>query len=277
MTQAEKARRLLELHHADEPLVLPNAWDVASARIFEDAGFPAIATTSAGIANSLGYADGERIPREEMLGIVARITAAVGVPVTADMEGGYGDVAATARGVVEAGAVGFNYEDGRERPSPHLISSDEMCHGIRAAMEAGRARGVELVINARTDVYLSGFGPPEERFDETVRRCLDYAKAGAACVFVPGLTDEKIIGALVAAVRMPVNILGTASAPPIRRLSELGVRRVSVGSGPMRATMGLTRRIAEELRSAGTYRAMTEGAMSYLDANALYLPELRKR
>ncbi len=269
MTQKEKAQRLLELHHGEQPLVLANAWDVASARIFEDAGFPAIATTSAGIANMLGWPDGESIPLEEMLDIVGRITRAVSVPVTADMEAGYGDVEATARGVIDAGAVGFNFEDSYSKPG--LADLDSHCAAIRRAVSVGVESDVPLVINARTDVYLYGAVPAERRFDETVRRCRAFAEAGAASVFVPGVTDEETIAALAKAIDCPLNILATSGAPPIARMGELGVARVSVGSGPMRATMGLTRRIARELRDQGTFQTMLDGALSYLDANKLFM------
>lgn len=275
MTQQEKAQHLRHLHRPGDPLVVANAYDVSSARIFEEAGFPVIATSSAGVANVLGFADGERIPLADMLDMVRRIARACAVPVTADMEGGYGDVVATARGIVEAGAVGFNYEDGRERPTPHLIDIDEMCAGIRGAVEEGRKRGVDLVINARTDAYLRGVIPPDQCFDESVRRAKAYIEAGAACAFIPGVKDEQTIAALVKAISAPINILAVAGAPPIARLRELGVARVSIGSGPARAAQGLVKRIAEELRDHGTYRSMTEGGMNFLEANAMFLPELK--
>jgi 2-methylisocitrate lyase-like PEP mutase family enzyme len=268
MTQRDKALRLRELHRTERPLVLPNAWDVASARIFEDAGFPAVATTSAGVAYALGYADGERIPRAEMLEMVARIAGAVAVPVTADMEAGYGDVEGTARGVIAAGAVGFNFEDSYEKPG--LAAMELHCDGVRRAMAVAEEFGVPLVVNARTDVYLFGTVPEERRLEETIARLRAYAQAGAASVFAPGVRDEETIRALAAAVECPLNILAMAGAPSIARLGELGVARVSVGSGPMRAAMGLMQRIARELRERGTYQLMLEGAMGYAEANGLF-------
>jgi 2-methylisocitrate lyase-like PEP mutase family enzyme len=271
MTQSEKAARLLELHHTEKPLILPNAWDVASARIFEDSGFPAIATTSAGIANALGYPDGQRIPRDEMLEMVARIARSVAVPVTADMEAGYGDAAATARGVIEAGAVGFNLEDANDGGYYGLFDIDGHCESIRCARAVANERQVPLVINARTDVYLFSPIPDEQKLDEAVRRFRAYTAAGADSLFAPGAHDEATIAKLVAALDHPLNILATAVAPPISRLRELGVARVSLGSGPMRAAMGLTRRLATELRATGSLESMIRDAMSYPDANSLFM------
>lgn len=286
MTQADKARLFLELHRTQRPLVLPNAWDVASARIFEEAGFPAIATTSAGIANALGYADGQRIPRAEMLDMVARIARATRVPVTADMEAGYGDAAETARGVIEAGAVGFNLEDGNYDDDPAQFDPKWHCEAIRRGVEVGEKLGVPLVINARADIFLLDFpvsgvvgqeapttgisDRAQRRLAEALRRLRAYAEAGARSVFVPGLRDETLIGELVRSLNVPVNIIVTVGSPAIARLGELGVARVTIGSGAMRAVMGLTQRIARDLRESGSTEKITDGAMSFMDANSLF-------
>jgi 2-methylisocitrate lyase-like PEP mutase family enzyme len=254
------------MHHSPSILVLPNAWDAASARIFEDAGFGAIATTSAGIANSLGYPDGERVPPAEMLDAVRRITRAVSVPVTADLEAGYGDPAATSRDLIEAGGIGLNLEDavGRE-----VRDASEHVERIRAVRRVAQETGVPLVINARTDVYLREWGAPESRFDESVRRANLYLEAGADCAFVPGYCDADLIGRLAKAIRGPLNILALPGTPPVAELQRLGVARVSTGSGPMRATTALTRTIARELKDRGTFTAFTENAISYVDLNRL--------
>jgi 2-methylisocitrate lyase-like PEP mutase family enzyme len=258
--------RFRELHKGPGILVLPNAWDAASARIFEKAGFPAIATTSAGVAASLGFADGEHIPVATMLEAVGRIVSTVSVPVTADMESGYGDtadkVAATAKAVIAAGAIGMNIEDG----AGDMALQIEKIQAIRRAADSA---GIPLVINARTDVYLRQKGDPGGRFDDTVRRAGAYGKAGADCVFVPGVTDAATIGRLTAAIDGPVNILAVSGAPPVAELERLGVRRVSVGSGPMRATLALTTRIARELLDAGTYTSFTD-AVAYADVYRLF-------
>jgi 2-methylisocitrate lyase-like PEP mutase family enzyme len=259
-----KVEILRNLHQGPGILVLPNAWDVASARIFEATGFPAIATTSAGVANSLGYPDVERIPRDEMIGIVKRIARSVSVPVTADVEAGYGDPVGTARAVLDAGAVGMNLEDSSIDGSlADLAAQVRIIQQIRAA--------ADIVINARTDVYLFGVGDEATRFDRTVERLNAFHKAGADSLFVPGVRDPETIGRLAKAVHGPINILATAGAPSIAELERLGVRRVSVGSGPMRASMGLTQRIAKELKEHGTFASMTEGAMPYQEANQLFM------
>ena len=271
--QAEKAQKLLALHHGPHILVLPNAWDVASARIFEDAGFPAIATSSAAVANSLGYPDGEKISRDEMLEVVARIARAVSVPVTADMEAGYGktpeDLAQTAVAVIEAGAVGCNIEDCPAEGSRELFPIELQQRKIRAMVEAAKKLGVHLVINARTDIYLEEIGDPATRADRTVERLNAYRDAGAESLFAPGVKDPATIEELVHAVRGPLNILATVGAPSARELEKLGVARISVGSGPMRACMGLTQRIAKHIRDKGTFEIMTDGAMPYVEANRL--------
>jgi 2-methylisocitrate lyase-like PEP mutase family enzyme len=272
--QAEKARKFLALHKGPKILLLPNAWDVASARIFEEAGFPAIATTSAGVANSLGYPDGQHIRPDEMLEVVRRIAEAVSVPVTADMEAGYGqtpeEVAATARGVLEAGAVGMNLEDTIEERPDSLADLNLQKERIRAILEVARSAGIPLVLNARSDVILAGVGEPATRAQRTIERLEAYREAGAQSLFAPGVKDKETIARLARGVHGPLNILATAGTPPIAELEKIGVARVSLGSGPMRATMGLVARIARQLREKGTYSLFTDGAMTYTEANRLF-------
>ena len=256
----DKAAVLRKLHRGPNTLVLPNAWDAASARIFERAGFPAIATTSAGIAFALGYPDGQKIPRAEMIDMIARIARAVKVPVTADAEAGYDDPVATARALWSIGAVGMNIED---TEGAGLVDIVPRIRAIRAAVP-------EMVLNARTDIFLNAIGEESSRFDRAVERLNAYADAGADCVFAPGVTDRNVIARLVKAIRAPLNILATAGSPPIAEMQTMGVARVSVGSAPMRATMGLTDRIARELHDLGTYRSMLDGAIPYADANRLF-------
>ncbi|MBZ5600432.1 MAG: isocitrate lyase/phosphoenolpyruvate mutase family protein [Acidobacteriia bacterium] len=270
--QKQKATAFRALHHGAHALLLPNVWDVATARIVEDAGYSAIATTSAGVAFTLGYPDGEKISREEMSARVARIAKAVKVPVTADVEAGYGnrpeDAAQTARGVIEAGAVGMNFEDGTEDPAHPLVDLSLQLEKIRAIREAALKTGVLLVLNARTDVYLLQVGDPAKRYDEAVRRLLAFRDAGAECVFAPGLRDTETIRRLVQDVKCPVNILAGPGFPSVPELEKLDVARVSLGSGPMRATLGLVRRMAEELKTSGTYKAL-EGAPSHAEVNKM--------
>lgn len=276
-TQAELGRLLLELHRGPKILVLPNAWDVASARIFEEAGFPAIGTTSAGAAFSLGYPDGQKIPREEMLAVVRRIAAAVDVPVTADVEAGFGstpeEVADTAREAIAAGAVGMNLEDGAEDKPEFLVNVNRQKEIIRAVLEAAAGAHVPFVLNARTDIFLYGIGPAESRLPRAIERLNAYREAGAQSLFAPGVKDAETIAQLARGVAGPLNILATAGTPPVAELQKLGVARVSVGSGPMRATLGFLGRLARELRDEGVFKLMTEGALPYADANRLVGPK----
>ncbi len=272
LTQTEKAVQFRVLHRGPGVLLLPNAWDVASARILEDAGFLAIATTSAGIAFSLGYPDGQRISREEMIARIARIARAVQVPVSADIESGYGttpeDAARTTRELIDAGAIGINLEDASNRKDQPLISLELALEKIKAAREAAAQKRVPIVVNARTDIYLLPGGNPEADYAETVRRLVAFRDAGADCVFAPGLKDAETIGRLAKAVECPLNILAVPGTPSVAELQRLGVARVSVGSGFMRATLGVLRRAAEELKSAGTYGSLADG-VPYADVNKL--------
>ena len=270
----QKAEKLRALHRRGHPVVLVNAWDVATARIFEKAGLEAVATTSAGIAFASGYPDRQKISRERMLEAVARICAAVSVPVTADMEAGFGDtpeeIDRAAVGVLEAGAVGLNLEDGTGRPEAPLADLALQVEKIRAVVAAGRRHGVPIVLNARTDVYLSRVGPETGRLAETIRRGRAYRDAGADCVFIPGVTDPAVLGALVKQLACPVNVLAVAGSPSIADLARLGVARVSLGSGPMRAAMTQMQRLAEEVLTQGTYSTL-EGITSHATMNDLMI------
>lgn len=253
--------------------MLANVWDVASARLVERAGLKAIATSSAAIANSLGYPDGERISRAEMLGVVRRIASEVELPVTADLEAGYGDrpedMAETAKAMIEAGAVGLNLEDGTQDALNPLVKTELHAGKITRIREAGLSLGVQVVINARTDVYLAGVGDPASRFERAVERANAYRRAGADCLFVPGVYDRETIGRLVKAIEGPVNVLAGPATPPIRELERLGVRRVSFGSWPARAALGLFARFARELSEQGAFSTLGDWAIPYPELNAL--------
>jgi len=250
-------------------LFLPNAWDVASARILEEAGHPAIATTSAGVAYSLGYVDGQQISRDEMLTVVARIARAVRVPVTADLEAGYGTtpeaIADTVKAAIEAGAIGMNLEDLSGDEKNPLVDLPGQVETIRAVREAATVAGVPFVLNARTDVYLATIGPEETRFERTAERLRAYRKAGADCVFAPGVTDLATITKLVKAVEAPLNILAAPASPAIAELEKVGVARVSTGSGIMRAAMGVVQRVAKEMIADRSCESMFAGATPYID------------
>ena len=272
-TQAEKAEQFRMMHLGSRILTLPNAWDVASARILEEAGYAAIATSSAGIAFCLGYADGQRISRGQMLEVVERIARAVRVPVTADMEAGYGttvkDMAETAKAVLAAGAIGMNLEDvtGEEENSQVEISLQQ--EKIGTIREVSRSFGVPLVLNARTDIYLMPIGEAATRFERTVERLRAYREAGADCVFAPGVSNRETIAELVKAVAAPLNILISPNCPPLAELEKIGVARASAGSAVMRATLGLVRRIGKECMETGTYDSMFNGAVPFADVNRM--------
>ena len=267
--QAEKAGQFRKLHHGPRLLLLPNAWDVASARILEECGHPAIATTSAGIAYSLGYPDGQRISRGEMLEVVGRIARAVRIPVTADLEAGYGttpkDMAETVKAAIEAGAIGMNLEDVTGDDESSQVAIPLQVEKIRAIREAAASLGVPFVLNARTDVYLMPIGPEATRFERTVERLRAYRDAGADCLFVPGLYDRDTIAKLVKAVEAPLNILANPACPPLAELEKIGVARVSSGSGIMRAAMGTVQRIGKEMLEARSCEMMFAGATPYIE------------
>ena len=256
-SQREKAEKFRALHQTPLPLVLVNAWDVVSARIVEVLGFSAVATTSAGVAWAEGFADGERISRDHMLARVKRIAQAVQVPLTADLEGGYGytvrDADATARGAIEAGAVGLNFEDAHPEENS-LIDIELQAARIAAIHDVATKLNVPLVINARTDVYLADIGDNDTwRLQETIRRGNEYLRAGADVVFVPGVTDEPTIKTLAASIGGPINVLAGASTPSIARLRDLGVARVSVGSGAIGYALARFRDVAARLRDGGSF------------------------
>jgi 2-methylisocitrate lyase-like PEP mutase family enzyme len=272
-SQSEKAIAFRKMHDRSRILLLPNVWDVAGARVFEASGFRAVATTSAGLAWSLGYPDGQRVPRAELIDAVRRITSGVAVPVTVDLEAGFGstpeEVADMVRHILAAGAVGINLEDGTHLPERPLVDPALHVDKIRAVRAVGEALGVPLVINARTDVYLAGVGEPNERFEHAVRRANTYRAAGADCLFVPGVYDPATIRRLVQALDGPLNILARSTCPSVPELRELGVARVSVGSGPMCATLTLLQNIAKEFAGPGTYTAFTKQTVPSAEWNRL--------
>ena len=212
--------------------MLPNAWDVASAHVFAEAGFPAIATASWAIAAVHGYPDGEQIPRAEMLAAVERIVRNVDVPVSADLEAGYGDPVGTARHAWDAGAVGMNFEDA-------LRPVEEHAADVRAIKQAVP----ELILNARTDVFLRGSKDPEE----AIERANAYLEAGADCAYVIGVSDLEVIERLSRGIDCPINVLVEVESPPLAELEKLGVRRVTFGPNFFRAGLARVEELAREL------------------------------
>ena len=236
---AAAATRLRALHRPGDPLVLPNAWDARSARLVVAAGFPVVATSSAAVAEALGFGDGDSMPPDEAFAAVARIAAAVPVPVTADLEAGYQlSPDEFVRRLLDAGAVGCNLEDSDHHGGGVLVPADEQARRLSAVRAAASAAGVDIVINARIDAFIRQVGDLDAVVAETVRRARLYVEAGADCVFPIHLADEDAIAAVVRDVGAPVNVTARRGAPTIGRLAELGVARVSFGSGMATAAYG---------------------------------------
>jgi 2-methylisocitrate lyase-like PEP mutase family enzyme len=262
--------------HRGPLLLLPNAWDAMSARQFEAAGFGAVATTSGGLAWDLGHADGEKAPWREVVAAHERIVRAVRVPVTADIEAGYGDTPAQVSNsiseILDTGVVGFNLEDGTSRPDMPVRPIEDAVARIRAAREAANVAGVPAVINARVDLYIKSVGDPASRFDETVRRGKAYLAAGADCVYPFGLADLDTIARLVKALdNAPVNIVARAGTPPVADFAKIRVARISIASSATLAVMSLVKRIGEELRASGTFDGL-EHSMNRPEAQKLFGP-----
>ncbi|SCG58312.1 isocitrate lyase/PEP mutase family protein [Micromonospora inositola] len=249
MTDSRPAAALRALHRPGDPLILPNAWDAGSARAVAAAGFPAVATSSAAVAESLGHADGEATPVAEMLDAVARVVRSVPVPVTADLERGYGlRPAELVERLLATGAVGCNIEDSDPR-THQLYDAGEQADLLAGIRAAARDAGVDLVLNARVDVHLRAAGPPEGRLAEAVRRARRYRAAGADCVYPILLADPEQIRALVAEVDAPVNVLARAGMPGPAELAALGVARVSFGSGLYAAARARTVEMLASIRA----------------------------
>jgi len=269
-TRADRAADFLARHSQAEAFVLPNVWDAGSAKVMQDAGFTALATTSAGIAFAAGLPDDGGIGRDAMLERIAAITAAVTVPVSADIEAGYADaadgVATTIRGVIAAGAVGANLEDADPARRGSLYDIADAAERVAAARRAADAEGIAFTLNARIDSFLIGHPDP---FADAVERAARYVAAGADCIFVPGISGEAEIARVVDAIDAPLNVVAGLVGEPLdlATYSGLGVRRISIGGSLARASLGLVRRAANDLL-AGRFD-FTDGAMSHTELNDL--------
>ncbi|MGW4485796.1 isocitrate lyase/PEP mutase family protein [Amycolatopsis sp. NPDC004368] len=268
----DKAKKFRSLH-AEPMVVLPNAWDAGSAAVIAHAGAPALATTSGGVSWALGRGDGQGLTRAEMVAAVRLITAAAEIPVSADVEGGYGpepaDVAATVAEVIAAGAVGVNLEDSRAGTlslfSPS-VQAARLAAGRAAAVEAGLP---DLWINARTDVYLFGIGDPADRFDDVLTRARAYADAGVDSIFVPGLVDLAVLRDLTAASPIPVAVMAGPGAPSVSEFAAVGVRRVTVGTALAQSAYAVALRSTQQLLGDGTYGELGS-AMDFGTLNGLF-------
>ncbi|UJJ57802.1 isocitrate lyase/PEP mutase family protein [Rhodanobacter denitrificans] len=273
-SQVDKARAFRQMHDRRAILLLPNAWDAGSARLFARRGFAAVATTSAGVAWSLGYADGERAPLAEVLAAIARITRVVELPVTADVETGYGEtpeaVAATVHAVIAAGAVGINLEDGRPGHGP-LRPVEEAAARIRAAREAAEASGVPLVINARVDHWMQQVADPAAPLADAVQRAQAYLAAGADGIYPIGLGERTVLAALVQAIDAPVNVAAGSGMPDLAELARLGVARVSTATRFATLALAAVDRAAAALLESGRFDGLG-ATFTYADAQRLFEP-----
>jgi len=271
-SQKDKAEDFRGLHHGKRILILPNAWDVPSARVFENEGFPAVATSSAGLMVSLGYPDGEVIGRNEFVSAVERIAKVLSVPLSVDIVAGFGktteEVVATVKAILRAGGIGINIED-FAHSTKKLFPAERQVENVKAIRRLGDTVGVPLVINARTDALRFASGDDEAKFDEAVRRAIAYRDAGADCVYPMGLTKAVSIKRFVKELDFPINVMVRKGLPAVNELERLGVARVSFGPSASYAAMGLLKRASKEALEKGTYENLVEGAIAFDELNSL--------
>ncbi|ALC83525.1 MULTISPECIES: isocitrate lyase/PEP mutase family protein [Bacillus] len=262
-----KYEKFRQLHSRSKTFVLPNAWDAGSAAIYQQSGFEAIGTTSAGMAVSLGYPDGENLPFDKLLEALRSIVNAVDVPISADIEAGYGksvqEVRENVRQIISTGVVGINLEDGTGNPDAPIYDLSLQCEKIAAIKELCDSLKMPLFVNARTDLFWLNIGNPEERLIIAINRCKAYQEAGADSIFVPGLKNTDAINILRQEISIPINLLIDAETPSLQMLSEIGIERVSTGSAPFRATVTFLKRVSEDIIKRGDFQQIADGVISY--------------
>ena len=276
--QKEKAEMFLKFHQDKEILVLLNSWDIGGSKLIEACGYKAIATTSMGIAASLGYPDSQVIQLSEMIEVITGIVHAVQVPVTVDIEAGYGnnqnEIIDSVNRIIATGIVGINIEDSINL-NPVLIDEMEFCERISAIRALSDSRGFHLVINARTDSFYTSLGSTKEKLSESIKRGNKYREAGADCIFVQPVWEKETISTLVKEINAPINILvnpsiGGGLPPSVRELQDLGVARLSLGSSLMKAALALIKKVADELSEKGTYNILADSLTPLTDAATAY-------
>ncbi len=283
--QNTKAEQFLQYHHDEELLVLLNSWDIGSSRLIEACGSKAIATTSMGIAASKGYPDCQVIQLSEMIDVITGIVRGVQVPVTVDMEAGYGknleEILDSIRKVIATGIVGINIEDSIDL-SPMLIDENEFCERISAIRSLSDSLGFHLVINARTDSFYTSQSSLQEKLSESIKRGNRYREAGADCIFVQPVIDKEMISTLVREIDAPINILlnptlGATLTLSVNELQDLGVARLSLGSSLMKSTLALIKKVADELYNNGTTNILSDSLTPLSDAAAAYKMAIGRR
>ncbi|MES2151855.1 MAG: isocitrate lyase/phosphoenolpyruvate mutase family protein [Pseudomonadota bacterium] len=257
-----------QLHQPPQLLRLANAWDAGSARLIESLGATAVATTSAGLAWSLGYADGHNMPAEAAIATAQNIVRVLSVPLTVDMENGYSDdpktVAANIMRLVDSGVAGINIEDGGDAP-------ELLARKVEAIKNAAAKAGSDIFINTRTDVYLRGLAPETARVQEALARAALYRAAGADGLFVPGVCKPDEIAAIARSAGLPLNVMDWPGVPSAAQLTELGVRRLSAGSGIAQALWGAAREMAQGFLETGNAGPLAAKALSYGEIQQLFL------
>ncbi|MHC1782439.1 MAG: isocitrate lyase/phosphoenolpyruvate mutase family protein [Anaerolineaceae bacterium] len=276
--QKEKAEMFLKFHQDKEILVLLNSWDIGSSKLIEACGYKAIATTSMGIAASLGYPDAQVIQLSEMIEAITGIVNGIQAPVTVDIEAGYrnniNEIIDSVKKIIATGIVGINIEDSIDL-NPVLIDEMEFCERISAIRALSDSLGFHLVINARTDSFYTSSGSPREKLIESIKRGNKYREAGADCIFVQPVWEKDTISTLVKEINAPINILsnpgiGAGTPPSVSELQDLGVARLSIGSGLMKATLALIKKVADELSEKGTYNILLDTLTPLPDAAIAY-------
>ncbi|AKA70541.1 isocitrate lyase/PEP mutase family protein [Clostridium scatologenes] len=272
--QLHLAKQFQELHHGNKMFILPNAWDVGSAVIYEKSNFLAIGTTSAGFAYSLGYPDGEKIDFEYIVQTVKRITERVSIPVSVDIELGYAStidgIVENVTKIIEAGAVGINIEDGYSAKTPYLEDLDIQIKKIQALSKLKEKLGIPFVINARTCVFFIKAGKSEERLSIAIERGNAFHKSGADCVFVPGAIEESIISKLIENIPAPINVLATPITSNLENLEQLGVRRLSLGSSSVRKAYSSLIESVQEIQGENKILKLLNHDFSYETANKIF-------
>ena len=266
MSQAAKAQQLLSLHNNGKLLILPNVWNPIGARMLQAKGYPAVATASAAISESLGYSDGEQLKLDTMLDMVTRIVRSVDLPVTADFEAGYADTIEDLQKnisrLLDTGAVGINFEDSFD-DSAHLRPIPTQVERIKAVREVAERRGVHLVINARADSFFAeGFSSNEERIEDVVTRLNAYTQAGAECVYPVGRGDKETLTILRKRLTAPINVLATAKTASLNELQALGINRVSFGPYIFRSLLAKMSAMQDEIKNMGDYGIVMDGIWS---------------
>lgn len=269
-TTNEKIKSFRHLHQQSTTFTLPNAWNPISAKLYQDSGFKAVGTTSAGMAISLGYPDGQQLPLQKMIDATKEIVDSVTIPVSADIEAGYGktveDVLETVKRIMDVGVVGINIEDGTgdpQHPIADLSYQTSVIEAIRELSLSSYSGNAPFFINARTDFYWLNLGTEAERFANAVERAKSFEKAGADCIFIPGVSDKQTIQELRSVISKPINLLAGPSMPTVQELSEMKIERLSTGSGPFRAVATFIKSLSDDIMHENSFQLMTDGTLSY--------------